>query len=191
MISAFFETHRTALRCLFVTLLLLPTLAGLCYCLAGALLSCPAESPHHVDVVVVLGGGDGARYARGRQLVLSGYSTHLLLSNPSASDREDVNKNLQGVDIRFDSWPKSTWQEAQAVRAWMQAYGWKSVLVVSDPPHLLRVEYSFASNFFGTGLVYTLIASNPPWWSAWRWWQNPWSKHFGFLFSLYVINNKL
>jgi hypothetical protein len=60
----------------------------------------------------------------------------------------------------------------------MQAKGLKSVLVVSDPPHLLRVHYAWASHFWRTELAYTLIASTPPWWSPWRWWQNPQAKSF-------------
>ncbi len=51
-------------------------------------------------------------------------------------------------------------------------------LVVSDPPHLLRLQYAWFSSFRGTDLIYTLIASNPPWWNPWRWWQNPVSVEF-------------
>ena len=60
----------------------------------------------------------------------------------------------------------------------MQAKGWRTVLVVSDPPHLLRLQYAWFSSFLGSGLAYTLIASNPPWWQPWRWWQNPVSVEF-------------
>jgi hypothetical protein len=27
-------------------------------------------------------------------------------------------------------------------------------------------------------LTYSLIATNPPWWSTWRWWANPHSVSF-------------
>lgn len=60
----------------------------------------------------------------------------------------------------------------------MQANGWRSARVVSDPPHLLRVNYAWFSNFWDSDFSYTLIASNPPWWSAWRWWANPQSSSF-------------
>ena len=60
----------------------------------------------------------------------------------------------------------------------MQAKGWRTVLVVSDPPHLLRLQYAWFSSFRGTDLTYTLIASNPPWWNPWRWWQNSVSVEF-------------
>lgn len=161
-----------------VVLLLLPCLLYLCFLTVGVWLSSPAKSPLRADAVVVLGGGAGVRYARGRELLLDGQSSHLLVINPSYSERQDAQLTLGNKDVRFDSTPRSTWQEAQTVRAWMQANGWKSVLVVSDPPHLLRVGYAFASNLRGTGLTYALVATNPPFWSAWRWWQNPVSRGF-------------
>lgn len=160
-------------------LLLLSALALLGYLTIGALLSFPAELPRRADAVVVLGGDQyGDRYARGRELLVAGYSARLLLINRSASERVDAQSRLQGVEVRIDNLPRSSWQEAKAVRAWMEAYGWRSVLVVSDPPHMLRLRYTWSSIFRGTDLAYTLIATNPPWWSTWRWWRNPDSADF-------------
>ena len=140
---------------------------------AGTVLASPAARPQPADVMVVLGGDhDGARYARGRQLVLDGYSRRLWQSNPKTAEREDALAKLPGIAVHFDNEPGNTWQEAEAVQAWMQAHGYKSALVVSDPPHLLRVGYAFASNLWGRGLKFTLIASEPTWWSTWAWWQN-------------------
>jgi uncharacterized SAM-binding protein YcdF (DUF218 family) len=163
---------------LLLVLLLLPEVALLGFFTAGAVLSSPAAVPHRADVVVVLGGGDGARYARGRELIKAGLSKRYLLINATASEQEDALRNLNQAEVSFDDLPINSWQEAQSVRAWMQAKGWRTALVVSDPPHLLRVQYAWASNFRGTDLAYTLIASNPPWWSAWRWWSNPQSARF-------------
>ena len=136
-----------------VLLLLLSVFAGLGYWGAGGILSFPAASPQRADVAVVLGGDGGARYARGRDLMLQGQSSRLLVINPSDAERQDAQKTLRDRDVYFDSTPRSTWQEAQTVRFWMQVNGWQSVLVVSDPPHLLRVGYAFASNLRGTGLT--------------------------------------
>ena len=150
----------------------LSLLATFTFLASGVLLANPAALPQRADLVVVLGGDyDGACYARGRQLVLDGYSTRMWQSNPKAVERVDAIGTLPGVTVHFDSAPANTWQEAQAVQAWMQAHGYKSALVVSDPPHLLRVGYAFASNLWGNGLKFTLIASKPAWWSTWSWWQ--------------------
>ena len=166
-------------RLLGYVALFLSLLAGFGFLAAGALLASPAALPQRADLVVVLGGGpDGARYKRGRQLVLDGFSTSMWQSNPKAVERVDALGKLPGVGVHFDSVPGNTWQEAQAVQEWMQSHGYKSALVVSDPPHLLRVGYAFASNLWGNGLRFTLVASEPTWWSAWSWWTNQQSELF-------------
>ena len=60
-----------------------------------------------------------------------------------------------------------SWGEALAVRDRMQAEGLRTVMVVSDPPHMLRLSYTWGSILRGTGLDYTLVATNPPWWRCW------------------------
>ena len=65
---------------------------------AGAWLSCPAESSHRADGVVVLGGGGGARCAaRGRDLMRQGQSSCLLVINPSDAERQDAQKALRAL----------------------------------------------------------------------------------------------
>ena len=162
---------------IFCVFLLLPELALVGFFSAGVVLSSPAAAPHDVDLVVVLGGGPD-RYPRGRDLVLAGYSKRLLLISPSAAERKDVQSRLPGTELVVDDTPRNTWDEAQVVRAHMLARGWHTALVVSDPPHLLRVAYAWSSAFRGTDLNYTLISSDPPWWPGWRWWRNPVSAGF-------------
>jgi uncharacterized SAM-binding protein YcdF (DUF218 family) len=167
------------LVCLVVAFLLLPEAGLLGFFTAGAVLAAPAELPNTADIVVVLGGDGGSgRYMRGRELLHAGYSGQLVLIEPNAIDRKDALANVPGVVIWDDVLPGNSWGEAKVTRAKMQAKGWKSVLVVSDPPHMLRLRYAWFSNFWGSGLSYTLITTNPPWWPAWRWWTNPASKSF-------------
>ncbi len=162
-----------------VLLLLLSVLAGLGYWGAAGILSFSAKLPQHADAVVVLGGDGGeTRYRRGRELLLAGFCERLVLIEPSVSVRKDALNHLKGVVIWDDVFPGNSWGEAQTTRAQMQAFGWKSVLVVSDPPHMLRLRYAWFSNFWGSDLSYTLIATNPPWWSAQGWWKNPVANEF-------------
>lgn len=159
--------------------LLLPEVSLLAYSTAGAVLAAPAGVPNAADAVVVLGGdGSAGRYTRGRELLLAGYSRQLVLIEPSAVDRKDALANLPGVVIWDDVSPRNSWGEAKTTHLRMKANGWRTVLVVSDPPHMLRLRYTWFSNFWGSDLSYTLIATNPPWWSAWRWWDNPQSSSF-------------
>ena len=165
--------------CFLVAFLLLPEVGLVGFFTAGVVLAAPAGLPHAADAVVVLGGDGGSgRYTRGRELLGAGYSRQLVLIEPNASDHKDALANFPGVLIWDDVLPGNSWGEAKVTRAKMKANGWKAVLVVSDPPHMLRLRYAWFSNFFGSGVSYTLIATNPPWWSPWRWWSNPESKGF-------------
>lgn len=149
------------------------------YFTAGAVLAAPSDVPHAADVVVVLGGdGSNGRYTRGRELLRAGYSRQLVLIGPDADQRKDALINLTGVLVWDDVVPANSWGEAKVTRARMEAIGWKSVLVVSDPPHMLRLRYTWFSNFWGSDLSYTLIATDPSWWSTWHWWANPQASSF-------------
>ncbi|MGE5471030.1 MAG: YdcF family protein [Bacteroidota bacterium] len=173
-----FSTGHRVRRALFPWLCFLSVFASIAYAALGALLSYSAELPHGADVIVVLGGGSGARYAMGVELLSDGYSGHLVLINPTISERHDVASIFHRSEVGVDDLPRNSWQEAKAVRAWMEAYGWRSVLVVSDPPHMLRLRYTWSSVFRGSDLKYSLVATSPDWWSPWRWWDNPKSAHF-------------
>jgi hypothetical protein len=93
-------------------------------------------------------------------------------------DRKHALAKVPGVLIWDDVVPGNSWGEAKATRSRMLTNGWRTALVVSDPPHLLRVAYAWSSNFWGTSLSYTLIETHPPWWSVWRWWANPYASSF-------------
>jgi len=118
---------------------------------------------------------------RGRGLVLSGYSKRLIVLNAGAAARRDALAQVPGVEF-VDSMQApggaGSWGEAQVVRQRMQAEGLRSVMVVSDPPHMLRLRYTWGSVLRGTGLHYTLVATTPPWWPGWRWWRNPGASDF-------------
>ena len=124
----------TILLRLLLWMMLLSGFVGLVYLCAGAWAAWPAVQPHHADAMVVLGGGDGARYARGRELVLAGFAQQLVLIEPNDDERQDAVVRLRSVEIWDRVRPQNSWDEAQAGREWMLAKGLKSVLVVSDPP---------------------------------------------------------
>jgi uncharacterized SAM-binding protein YcdF (DUF218 family) len=162
---------------ILVLFFLLPVLALLGFFTAGAALSFSAELPHRADVVVVLGGGV-TRYSRGAELVKAGFSEQLVVIEASAAERKEALADVPGVIFWDDVLPANTWGEAHTTQARMLANGWKSVLVVSDPPHMLRMRYAWGSAFRGSGLSYALVATNPPWWSTWRWWTHPRATRF-------------
>ena len=168
---------------LLVAFLCLPELALLGFFSSGVLLSASAGAPRNVDLVVVLGGDGGAggvglRYVRGRDLVLAGYSKRLILLNAGNAARKDALVQVPAVEFLGTLGVRNSWQEAVALRDLMQAQGLRTVMVVSDPPHMLRLRYTWGSVLRGTGLSYTLIATDPPWWPGWRWWRNPEASDF-------------
>lgn len=123
------------------------------------------------DAVVVLGGGDHFRFDKAMELIRDRYSDTLMLSHPVPGNLNDA--ALFPVKKIFASKDSdSSWNEAQAMRRWMEKNHIQHVLVVSDPPHMLRLAYTWFSVFRGSGLAYSFVASEPSWWSAWRWWDN-------------------
>ena len=138
----------------------------------GAVLQWPARSPVAAEAVVVLGGDSGIRYQKGRALVLAGYADTLLLIRPHKAALKDLAATVRNVAVHTEESSDSSWSEAQNTLAWMRAQGIAHVLVVSDPPHMLRLAYTWWSVFRGTGLRYTLVMTQPSWWSAWNWWHD-------------------
>jgi hypothetical protein len=81
---------------LLLTLLLIPEMALTGFFTVGAFLASTSQAPANADLVMVLGGGDGARYTRGRELLAAGYSNRLFLSHPTPAERIDT---LPGVQV--------------------------------------------------------------------------------------------
>jgi len=137
----------------------------------GSVLVLPAGVPHQADAVVVLGGGE-IRYPHGRDLVLQGYAQKLMVSHPKARELADAHRYSERFELFTSNNSDSTWNEAQAIREWAQGEGVRRILVVTDPPHILRAYYVWSSVMRDTSIDFTMIMTEPPWWSAWRWWDN-------------------
>lgn len=148
-------------------------LGVVCFLSVGVLLASPSEPAEKVDVVIVLGGGgDGGRYARGRELIQAGYCDRLALIGATQAELRNARVHVPQVLVWDDLLQRNSWGEAEAARDRMRAIGYKSAMVVSDPPHMLRLLYTWGSVFRGTDLRYTLVATNPAWWPRWKWWSN-------------------
>ena len=66
--------------------------------------------------------------------------------------------------IRFELEARNSYTEAEQLLALMRKEGWRTLIVVSDPPHMRRLAWTWARVFEGTGLDYVLVASEPDWW---------------------------
>ena len=175
------------LFCLFLFVLALSPIAFL---QAGHYLSAPAEPPRHADAIVLLGGDSGSRGLLGMQLFKDGYADNIVLvrlefegNNPSrryshGQVREFLSAGIKKENIYFDNKSWHSWDEAVNTLELMKKNGWKSVLVVSDPPHMRRLYWIWGKVFRDTGPHFTLVASNPAWWRAESWWKEPKSARY-------------
>jgi hypothetical protein len=59
-----------------------------------------------------------------------------------------------------------------------QEKGWKSAIVVSDPPHMLRLHQTWSIAFEGSSKKFILVPTNPIWWHPLIWWINDKSYQF-------------
>lgn len=173
--AGFFKTFAVT-----AAVLLLAAVAAALY--LGTYLAAPAESPVRADLIVSLGGDTGHRAERAAELFQAGYAPHVLLTSV-ISERDPRLALLKRIGvppagIHVDSTARNSWQEARLVRRLMEENGWRRVLVVSDPPHLRRLNWSLRQAFEGAGFEYRLVSSQPAWWHPDRWWANSRARQF-------------
>lgn len=140
----------------------------------GRIMSSPEHGPAAADLIVPLGGDVYRRAGRAGELYQAGYAPRLFLAGPV--DARVALLEGQGVPpaaILTDGKSRHSWDEAMNTFALMQANGWKTVLVVSDPPHLRRLAWTWEHVFVGSGMDFRLIAAPLPGWDAAHWWRNP------------------
>lgn len=157
---------------------------------AGRFVSGPADVPVKADLIVALGGDGGSRVKEAQRLFAEGYAPRILLTGIEQGDPVARPAYLEwraaflasrGVPvdvILFDSRSGNSWEEARNTLALMRQKGWRSVLVVSDPPHMRRLSWAWRKVFAGSGVEFRLIASQMPGWKAESWWSNEKSAQF-------------
>ena len=159
-------------------------LAAILFLNLGRWLSAPATEPAPADLIVTLGGGIGERDQMVVALYQAGYAKKILLTGMGGvvdSGRvfyrspRSLFMLKQGIPVDallFDGVAANTQQEAVAIAALLNRHHWRSALVVSDPPHIRRINYCLQPVFKKAGLSYRLIPSWVPTWQVDRWWEN-------------------
>lgn len=157
---------------------------------AGSILSAPADQPCPVDLLIVLGGGHGDRITRGYELIQKGYATKVLLTGVwnqqpinqfTAADERISYLEKRGItrqSIYLDASAESTFEEASLILSFMNQHQLKRALIVTDPPHLLRLKGVINKTTGTSDLQLRLIPTHPAWWNASTWWANPVSAAF-------------
>lgn len=185
---------RRALACLAAALALLTTAIGAAATLAawraGYWLEGPAQTPRRADAIAVLGGDeDGERAARALALYHEGYAPVIVLTGlqmsegavPAALNWRTEQLEARGVPrsaLRFELDARNSHTEAVRLLAMMRREGWRTLVVVSDPPHMRRLSWMWSRIFEGSGLDFVLVASQPGWWKPDGWWRDERSGQF-------------
>ena len=160
------------------------------FLLAGYFLEVPSKQPEKADLMVALGGDNGGRIHKVVELYKQGFAPKVLLPGMEGGHAETRSHYLnwrasflveQGVPANmliFDEISASSWEEVVNTLRLMQSRNLKRVLVVSDPPHLRRLDWVWAKVFAGSGKEFRLVASNMDGWDPAHWWRNEASGKF-------------
>ena len=156
---------------------------------AGYWLEAPGRAPVRANAIVVLGGDDGERSLRALGLYREGYAPTIVLTGLERGNAAPPARLTWRADflaangvpksaLRFEVQSRNSYEEATSVLALMRKQGWQSVIVVSDPPHMRRLSWSWERVFKGSGLQFVLVPSAAEWWSAGDWWHDEHSGAF-------------
>jgi uncharacterized SAM-binding protein YcdF (DUF218 family) len=137
--------------------------------------------PQKVDVLVVLGGGDGGRAACAIRLYLQGYAPQILFSGAQRSlqlkwdvDRA-INSRIPSSRVSQIHEVFNTWQEAERVLGRLQLMGATSALIITDSFHTRRTWAVYARR--AGDIKITVTSCDDPRMSKW-WWQNAYTREY-------------
>ena len=176
-----------ALRCVVLTLLVAALLAAAATAVvaarAGYWLEAPGQAPRRAEAIAVLGGDEeGERATRAMALYREGYAPLIVLTGlqqgvapiPAGLNWRAEFLEVGGVPrsaLRFELQARNSYTEAVQLRDLMRKEGWRTLIVVSDPPHMRRLSWMYGDVFEGSGLEVVLVASRPDWWRPGDWWR--------------------
>jgi len=184
------RTFRCVLTTLLVVALLLAASGALIAARAGHWLESPSQAPRRANAIAILGGDEeGERATRAVVLYREGYAPTLVLTGlqqgvapvPAGLNWRAEFLEAGGVPrsaMRFELQARNSYTEAVQLLALMRKEGWRTLIVVSDPPHMRRLAWMYADVFDGSGLEVVLVASQPDWWQPDGWWRHEKSGQF-------------
>ena len=148
---------------------------------AGYWLQAPAQGPVRADAIVVLGGNDGDRALRALGLFKQGFAPRIVLTGLARGNAPPpanltwraeylVAHGVPKSALRLEVYSENSYEEAQNILELMKKQNWRTVIAVSDPPHMRRLAWTWHRVFKGSGLGYALVSSNAQWWMPDMWW---------------------
>jgi uncharacterized SAM-binding protein YcdF (DUF218 family) len=131
------------------------------------------------DLILCLGGGEKERLKKTIELYKLNYSKNILLT---ATNTNTINKELsllhkENIDenyILFQDKLLNTYDELYFTKELMLKNSYKSVLIISDEPHSLRIKLLIQTfiKFEKDNISYKIVGSNPKWWNKKEFYKN-------------------
>jgi len=138
------------------------------------------EKPVKSDIIVCLGGGTIERVKKSIELLERGYARkHLfLLIGESGYNQPYIAINHPDIPIVIDEHPKNTQEEVLFIKKYMKKHGYKSALIVTDPPHSRRVSLltSLISVEGDETMTFRMIDSGVVWWNRGNYYNNTFAR---------------
>ena len=176
------------LKLTLIILFSVSSAAAIFFLSLGVLVSQHAAPPEKSDVIIVLGGDSGLRVRKGAELYHAGYASHIILTgidrrfyhpgHPNWRERRMIALGVPKKAMKVDTKSRTTWEEAKNTSMTMEKNGWRNALVVSDPPHMLRLHQTWSRAFEGSSKKFILVPTSPKWWDRIWWWKNKESYQF-------------
>lgn len=127
------------------------------------------QEPAKSDIIVCLGGGTIERVKKSLELFEDGYSDKdvFLLLGESWYNQPYIAKHYSKLPIVIDESPKNTREEILYIKEYMRINGYKSALIVTDPPHSRRVAFLMSLHLkeSNENVQFRIIGSDVPWWN--------------------------
>jgi uncharacterized SAM-binding protein YcdF (DUF218 family) len=143
------------------------------------------------DLIIVLGGDSGDRSKKAAAIFASGLARNVLITGIEEQPPESKGDYLSwranflerlGVPrsaVIFDQQSTNSWTEATNTRKLMKERGWRKAIVVSDPPHIRRLTWTWSRAFRNDpDMSFVAVGSDAAWWDPNRWWLNEKSAQF-------------
>ena len=179
---------KALLNRILLVLLTATAIGGTLFLCLGILVSLNASEPRSSDVIIILGGDDGLRVKKGGELYIAGYAPSILLTGidkkyyrpekPNWREKRLMDMGIPKQAINVDTKSETTWEEALNSLVIMKEKGWERAIVVSDPPHMLRLHNTWSRAFRDSSRSFVLEPTSPAWWQPLLWWKNNTSYRF-------------
>ena len=137
------------------------------------------------DVIVVLAGNSPFRARHAETLYARGLAPHVIMSNEPLSSHgvQTTWLELRAVGLVHLAIPDdaivpipevsdSTYEEALHSRDIMQARGWRSAILVTDPFHMRRATLTFRQAFESAGLTVAASPADGSKYGVDNWWTD-------------------